>query len=98
MSGYILTICGATSSNCTLFSSSLNVISDLFIDFNVDFRLELPHIDKICDGEVHVVEEIVECTDKMQILCQFPVKPLVPVGRWTVHTDERVKTFVDVRR
>ena len=42
-------------------------------DFNIDFRLELPHIDEICDGEEYVLEKIVKLAYQMQVLCQFLV-------------------------
>ena len=45
----------------------------LLYNFNINLRLELPHIDKICKDEVHVLKERVKLTDQMQILCQFLV-------------------------
>ena len=45
----------------------------LLYNFNINLRLELPHIDKIRKGEVHVLKERVKLIDQMQILCQFLV-------------------------
>ena len=63
------------------------------MDFNIDFRLELPHIDKICDGEIHVVEKIVECTDKVQVLRKFLVNAWLSSARvvrcWVKSRNER---------
>ena len=63
-------------------------------DFNIDFRLELPHIDEICEGEVHVLKERVKLIDQMQVFCHFLVKPFVPIGRRAVHTNKRIKGVI----
>ena len=49
----------------TLSRSSLNVISNLFIDFYVNLSLKLPYIYEVSDSEVHVVKEVVKCTMKV---------------------------------
>ena len=64
------------------------------INFNIDFRFELSHIDKICEGKVHVLEEFVELAYQMQILCQFLVKTFIPVWRWAIHANERIEGFI----
>ena len=67
---------------------------------DIDFRLELPHVDEISDSEKHVLEEIVELAYQMQVLCQFLVKALIPVWRRAVHANERLKglSFISWKR
>ena len=60
---------------------------------NIDTGLELTHIDKVGDGEVRVVEQVVKCTGEVQVLGQIWVKSLVPVGRWAIHANERIEGF-----
>ena len=45
----------------------------LLYNFNINLRLELPHIDEVCKGEVHVLKERMKLIDQMQILGQFLV-------------------------
>ena len=63
----------------------------LLYNFNINLRLELPHIEKVCEGEVHVLKEIMELADQMQVLCQFLIQPLIPIRKWAVHSNERIK-------
>lgn len=63
------------------------------INFNIDFRFELPNVNKISDSEKRVLEEIVELAYQMQVLCLLLVKALIPVWRRAVHTNERLETL-----
>ena len=67
-------------------------------NFNINLCLELPHIDEICEGKVHVLEEFVELAYQMQILCQFLVKTFIPVWRWAIHANERIEGCKDTRK
>ena len=59
--------------------------------FNIDFRSEVPHIDEIRYGKQHVLKEVMKLADKMKILSQHRIKPFIPIGRRTIHTNERIK-------
>ena len=37
--------------------------------------------DKICEGKVGMVKEIMKSTIDMEIFCEFLVKAFIPVGR-----------------
>ena len=56
------------------------------------FRLEVADKDKVGDGELGMVEKVVESTGKAQVFGQFGVESLVPVGRWRVPAGKRVET------
>ena len=56
-------------------------IVNLLYNFNINLRLELPHIDKIGNGKQHMLKEIMKLADKMQILCQQRVKTLIPESK-----------------
>ena len=60
----------------------------LFPYLNIYFRFELSHIDKICDGKQHVLKKIMKLADEVQVLCQLRIKPLIPIRRRTVHSNE----------
>ena len=59
--------------------------------FNIDFRSEVPHIDEIRYGKQHVLKEVMKLADKMKILCQLRIKSFIPIGRRSIHTNERIK-------
>lgn len=61
------------------------------VDFEVDFGVEVADVDEVGDGEHGVVEQVVECTREVQILGEFSIQALVPVGRRTIHADEAVE-------
>ena len=71
-------------------------INDFVVDFHIDLRSKVPHEDEIGEGEIRVVEEVVERTDEVQLFGQILVQSLVPVGRRTGHADEVVERFVEV--
>ena len=58
---------------------------------NFDFIVKLTAIDKVGDGKIGVVEQVVEGLCQMQVFGQFLVEAFVPVGRWTIHPDKFVK-------
>ena len=60
----------------------------LLYNFNINLRLELPHIEKVCEGEVRVLKKCVELVYQMQVLSQLLVKTLIPIRRRTIHTYE----------
>ena len=55
------------------------MLSNLFVNLYVDFRLELPDIYEVRYGKLRVVEKMMESARKLQIFCKFIVKPLIPV-------------------
>ena len=59
--------------------------------FNIDLRSELPHIDEISNGKQHMLKEVMKLADKMKILCQLRIKSFIPIGRRTIHNNERIK-------
>ena len=70
---------------------SFTFILNLFVYFNVDFCLKLTHIDKVCNGELHVFIEVVEGTCKVQILSEFSVESFIPIIIFIIHPDEAFK-------
>jgi len=71
----------------TLSSWPLYFIPEL----NFDFIVKLTAIDKVSDGKIGVVEQVVKGLCQMQVFGQFLVEAFVPVGRWTIHLDKFVK-------
>ena len=71
----------------TLSSWPLYFIPEL----NFDFIVKITAIDEVSDGEIGVVEQIVEGLYQVQVFGQFLVKAFVPVGRRTIHTNEVFK-------
>ena len=49
----------------TMFSQSLQILDQLFINFNIDFRLKMAHVDEIGNCEIHVFKKIVESDSEM---------------------------------
>lgn len=96
MSEVNLTISGTTSPKPTLPQNSLTDISNLFLDFDLEFCLELSYIDEVRDGKLHVVKEIVKSTDEVQVFCKFPVKSFVPVRGRAIHANEAFKALIEV--
>ena len=60
-------------------------------ELNFDFIVKITAIDEVSDGEISVVEQIVEGLYQVQVFGQFLVEAFVPVGRWTIHPDKFVK-------
>ena len=60
-------------------------------ELNFDFIVKITAIDEVSDGEVGVVEQVVESLYQVQVFGQFLVEAFVPVGRWTIHADKLVK-------
>lgn len=85
----ILTILLRESSTSLINNSTFVFI--LFVDFNVDFCLELTHIDEVCNCELHVFKEVVEGTCKVQILSEFSVESLIPIIITIIHSNEAFK-------
>ena len=61
-------------------------------------KVEIPTEDKICKCKVGMVEEIMKGIDKMQVLCEFLIQPLIPIIRFTVHADELFERDLQVLR
>ena len=55
-------------------------------------RLEVADKDKVGDGELGMVEKMMEGDGKVQVFSQFGVETLVPVGRRRVPAGKRVET------
>ena len=53
----------------------------LTVNIYLHSRLKILNIDKVSYGKTRVVEKMAESTGKVQVLGQFTVKPLIPVGR-----------------
>ena len=50
-------------------------------ELNFDFIVKLTAIDKVSDGKIGVVEQVVEGLYQVQVFGQFLVEAFVPVGR-----------------
>ena len=62
------------------------------------FKVEISTKDKICESKVGMIEEIMKGIDKMQVLCEFLIQPLIPIIRFTVHADELFERDLQVLR
>ena len=51
-------------------------------------------VDEIGKGKQHVLKEIMELADKMQVLCQYRIKTLIPIRRRAIHSNECIKSIV----
>ena len=62
------------------------------------FKVEISTKDKICKCKVGMVKEIMEGVDKMQVLCEILVQPLIPIGQITFHTYKLIELHVYIVR